>query len=70
MSVCFSICNSLYLLVASKVDYTSYDCFLLAVLSHGDKGILYARDNGYKPESLWGTFTADNVPTLAGIVLE
>ncbi|KAI4470526.1 caspase [Holotrichia oblita] len=50
----------------SKVDFTNYDCFLLAVLSHGDKGILYARDNGYKPESLWGTFTADNVPTLAG----
>ncbi|GJQ67828.1 putative caspase, interleukin-1 beta converting enzyme (ICE) homologues [Trypoxylus dichotomus] len=51
---------------ASKVDYKNYDCFLLAVLSHGNKGILFARDDGYEAEILWERFTADNVPTLAG----
>jgi hypothetical protein len=37
-----------------------------AVLSHGELGILYASDHPYKPESLWGHFTADKCPTLAG----
>ncbi|KRT78616.1 Peptidase, partial [Oryctes borbonicus] len=69
IKVLISIGLSIYklcLFPASKVDYTNYDCFLLIVLSHGDKGVLYARDNGYKPESVWGPFTADNAPTLAG----
>lgn len=38
----------------------------MAVLSHGELGILYARDSPYKPECLWSPFTADKCPTLAG----
>lgn len=38
----------------------------MAVLSHGELGIIYARDTPYKPESLWSRFTADKCPTLAG----
>lgn len=38
----------------------------MAVLSHGELGILYARDTPYKPECLWSPFTADKCPTLAG----
>lgn len=35
-------------------------------MSHGDTGILYARDTPYKPENLWLPFTGDKCPTLAG----
>jgi caspase-like apoptosis-related cysteine protease len=38
----------------------------MAVLSHGDKGIIYSRDASYSKESLWAPFTADKCPTLAG----
>ncbi len=40
--------------------------FARIVLSHGELGILYASDHPYKPENLWGHFTADKCPTLAG----
>ena len=51
---------------ATKRNYSDCDCFLLAVLSHGEMGILYSKDSAYKPESLWTEFTADKCPTLAG----
>jgi caspase-like apoptosis-related cysteine protease len=35
-------------------------------MSHGDDGILYAKDQQYKPEKLWSHFTSDQCPTLAG----
>ncbi|XP_060876415.1 caspase-1-like [Metopolophium dirhodum] len=48
-------------------DHTKHDCFLMAVLSHGEQGIIYAKDRGYKPEEiLWGRFTGDKCVTLAG----
>jgi caspase-like apoptosis-related cysteine protease len=50
----------------AQSDHSDADCFLLAVLSHGEMGIIHARDNPYKPESLWTPFTADKCPTLAG----
>ena len=40
--------------------------YVLLVLSHGELGIQYASDHPYKPENLWGHFTADKCPTLAG----
>lgn len=52
--------------VVAKKDHSESDCFLMAVLSHGELGILYARDTPYKPECLWSPFTADKCPTLAG----
>lgn len=54
------------IITASRKDHSNYDCFLLAVLTHGEMNILYAKDTPYKPESLWHPFTADKCPTLAG----
>nr|CAD7199277.1 unnamed protein product [Timema douglasi] len=51
---------------AARTDHSENDCFLLAVLSHGEMGILYSNDAPYKPESLWAFFTADKCPSLAG----
>ena len=42
------------------------DCVLVAVLSHGEMGILYACDQPYKPDRLWSHFNAEKCPTLAG----
>ncbi|XP_069697916.1 caspase-1-like isoform X2 [Periplaneta americana] len=50
----------------ASTDHTQYDCLLIAVLSHGEMGIIYSKDTPYKPESLWKPFTADRCPTLAG----
>lgn len=39
----------------------------MAVLSHGEQGIIYAKDGAYKPDDhLWGRFTGDKCVTLAG----
>jgi caspase 7 len=51
---------------ASMEDHSEADCILVTVLSHGELGILYASDHPYKPDNLWGYFTADKCPTLAG----
>nr|CAI5854553.1 unnamed protein product [Callosobruchus analis] len=50
----------------SKLDHSDHDCLLIAVLSHGEMGIVYAKDMPYKPDYLWTPFTADKCPTLAG----
>lgn len=47
------------------MDYTDYDSFLIAVLSYGEKGIIYARNGSYRPEcNLWSRFTDDTCATL------
>uniref|UniRef100_A0A8D8PZ91 Caspase-1 n=2 Tax=Cacopsylla melanoneura TaxID=428564 RepID=A0A8D8PZ91_9HEMI len=51
---------------AASRDFTNVDCFIMAVLSHGENGILHAKDTAYKPENLWAKFTADKCITLAG----
>ena len=51
---------------ASMEDHGQEDCILVAVLSHGELGILYASDQPYKPDRLWSHFTADKCPSLAG----
>lgn len=48
------------------MDHMHHDCILIAVLSHGEMGIVYAKDTPYKPDNLWSLFTADRCPTLAG----
>lgn len=48
------------------MDYSDYDCFLMAVLSHGEHGLIFAKDGPYKPDDkLWGRFTGDKCLTLA-----
>ncbi|XP_067009140.1 caspase-1 [Anabrus simplex] len=50
----------------AEADHSDCDSFVMAVLSHGELGILYARDAPYKAESLWARFSADKCPQLAG----
>lgn len=50
----------------AEVDYSNYDCFLMAVLSHGEQGLIFAKDGPYKPDDkLWGRFTGDKCLSLA-----
>jgi caspase 7 len=51
---------------ASNENHADADCILVAVLSHGELGILYSCDQPYKPDRLWGHFNAEKCPTLAG----
>ncbi|KAJ0180413.1 hypothetical protein K1T71_003817 [Dendrolimus kikuchii] len=55
-----------YILQTSEMDHSDYDCLLVAVLTHGELGMLYAKDTHYKPDNLWYYFTADKCPSLAG----
>ena len=50
----------------SRDNHSDADCLFLAVLSHGDQGLLYAFDQPYKAEQLWSHFTAEKCSTLAG----
>jgi len=47
-------------------NHSDADCVLVAVLSHGELGILYSSDQPYKPDMLWRQFSAEKCPTLAG----
>lgn len=55
-----------YIKQTAQMDHTDNDCLLIAVLSHGELGMLYAKDTHYKPDNLWYYFTADKCPSLAG----
>lgn len=55
-----------YVRQTADMDHSDNDCLVVAVLSHGEMGMLYAKDTHYKPENLWYYFTADKCPTLAG----
>ena len=50
----------------ADMDHSQHDCLIIAVLSHGELGLLYSHDTSYKPETIWTHFTADKCPTLAG----
>ena len=47
-------------------NHADADCVFVAVLSHGELGILYACDQPYKPDRLWSHFNAEKCPSLAG----
>ena len=47
-------------------DHSENDCVLVALMSHGDENLLYAKDQECKPEKLWSHFTSDQCPTLEG----
>lgn len=51
---------------AASQDHCDNDCILVAILSHGELGYIYARDTQYKLENIWSYFTAQHCPTLAG----
>ncbi|KAH0552661.1 caspase-1-like [Cotesia glomerata] len=50
----------------ANMDHTQHDCLMVAVLSHGELGLLYAHDTPYKAETIWSFFTSDKCPTLSG----
>ncbi|XP_018056185.1 PREDICTED: caspase-1-like [Atta colombica] len=50
----------------AEMDHSEHDCLVIAVLSHGELGLLYAHDGAYKADSLWHYFTADKCQSLAG----
>jgi hypothetical protein len=47
-------------------DHTDVDCLVVAALTHGEEGVLYASDSMYRTDTLWHGFNAENCPTLAG----
>ncbi|EDW81183.2 uncharacterized protein Dwil_GK11926 [Drosophila willistoni] len=51
---------------AASQNHKDNDCILVAILSHGVMGYIYAKDTQYKLDSIWSCFTADRCPTLAG----
>lgn len=57
---------NLTFVTVAQMDHTNHDCLVVAVLSHGELGVLYAYDTSYKADYIWSYFTADKCPTLAG----
>ncbi|XP_072401223.1 caspase-1-like [Diabrotica undecimpunctata] len=52
--------------IVSKMNHTQCECLIIAVMSHGDDGIIYARDEPYPTKKLWSYFTPLRCPSLAG----
>lgn len=50
----------------SKKKFSNYGCLLVAVLSHGNQGIIYAKDTDYSPTSLYSRFTEHSCSKLIG----
>ncbi|KAM7360114.1 death related ICE-like caspase [Cochliomyia hominivorax] len=51
---------------AASQDHSNNDCILVAILSHGEMGFIYAKDTQYKLDSIWSYFTAQHCRSLAG----
>ncbi|XP_044312919.1 caspase-3 [Drosophila rhopaloa] len=48
----------------AREDHSENDCFVLAVMSHGTEGKVFAKDMSYPVERLWNPFLGDNCKTL------
>ncbi|EDV94389.1 caspase [Drosophila grimshawi] len=51
---------------AAAQKHDDNDCILVAILSHGEMGYIYAKDTQYKLDNIWSHFTANHCPSLAG----
>lgn len=51
---------------AAQEDHAEADTLLVAVMSHGSEGTVYAKDMAYPVERLWNRFTVKKCPSLAG----
>ncbi|EDX14899.1 GD21467 [Drosophila simulans] len=51
---------------AASQNHGDSDCILVAILSHGEMGYIYAKDTQYKLDNIWSFFTANHCPSLAG----
>ena len=54
------------LLDVGRSDHSQNDCLVVSILSHGDRGCLWARDNKYAVDDVYQHFTGDKCPSLAG----
>ncbi|XP_058831650.1 caspase-1-like [Topomyia yanbarensis] len=50
----------------SQEDHSDSDCLVVVVMSHGEQGVVYARDNKYNVDSLWKNFVGNACPSLIG----
>lgn len=50
----------------ASLDHSNNDCILIAILSHGELGYIYAKDIQYKLDNIWSPFVANRCPSLAG----
>jgi hypothetical protein len=50
----------------SLEDHSQHDCLVVCILSHGERGSLWARDTRYPVDEVYNNFTGDKCPTLAG----
>lgn len=50
----------------SKRDHSKCDCILIAILSHGEKGQIFSRDDAYDITQVTSYFTDEACPTLKG----
>jgi caspase 7 len=48
------------------MDHTDNDCLVIVVMTHGEPGKLYAKDDDYHLSELWEPFVGDNCPSLIG----
>ncbi len=49
----------------SKKDHSGHDCIAITMLTHGEVGELWAKDDKFRAESLWTPFEANKCRTLA-----
>ena len=49
----------------SRQDFTFDDCLVVCIMTHGDVGVLWGRDNQYSVDYLTSLFTADRCPSLS-----
>lgn len=48
------------------MDHTNSECLLIAVMSHGEDGRIYAKDRTYQTKKLWSKFSPLHCQSLAG----
>lgn len=48
----------------AREDHSDNDCILVAIMSHGELGTIWAKDRKYTLDSIWGPFV--DCPSLAG----
>ena len=52
--------------ISADDSHKNADCLLIVVLTHGEEGILYAKDHPYRTEKIWAPFSDMECPSLIG----
>jgi caspase 7 len=48
------------------MNHTNNDCLVIVGMTHGEPGMLFAKDSDYQLKELWEPFVGDNCPSLIG----